>query len=484
MDSADLLAELDPARGVLVNGSWVGPGKTFAVEDPATEEPFTSVADGGIDDALAAADAAARALPAWAATAPRSRAELLRRVFELLVADADRIADLISRENGKSRVDAWAEVHYSAEFFRWYSEEAARTEGSYGEAPLGGVRTIVTHRPVGVAALVTPWNFPLAMAARKIAPALAAGCTMVLKPAAETPLAALALARILMTAGVPDGVVNVVPTLDAPGVVGAWLNHPAVRMVSFTGSTGVGRSLLGQAAQRVLNAGLELGGNAPFIVTRDADLDAAVEGAMIAKFRNGGQACTAANRFLIHADVAEEFLARFGPAVEALSVGPADSGAQIGPMVSAHARAGIAAKVERAVEAGARISHRVASTPTTGWFYPPTVLVDLKPDSPILAEEIFGPVAPILTWRDESEMLRLANGTEYGLTAYVYSGRLQDALRIAEALDAGMVGVNRGAVSDPSAPFGGVKQSGLGREGAREGIREFQETQYFSASLD
>lgn len=484
MDIASFIADLDPARGVLVGGRWVGAAQTFAVEDPATEAPFAEVADGGVENAVAAADAAAGALPAWATTAPRDRAEILRRVFELLVADADRIAALISKENGKSSADARAEVSYSADFFRWFSEEAARTEGGYGEAPLGGVRTIVTHRPVGVAALVTPWNFPLAMAARKIAPALAAGCTTVFKPAAETPLAALAMARILMAAGLPDGVVNVVPTLDAPGVVGAWLAHPAVRKVSFTGSTGVGRVLLGQAAHRVLNASMELGGNAPFIVTRDADLNAAVEGAMIAKFRNGGQACTAANRFLVHAEVAEQFVARFGAAVEALSVGPADSGAEIGPMISAGARAGIAASVDRAVEAGARISHRVSAMPATGWFFPPTVLVDLKPDSPILAEEIFGPVAPILTWREESDMLRLANGTEYGLSAYVYSGRMQDALRIAEALEAGMVGLNRGVVSDPSAPFGGIKQSGLGREGARAGVREFQEVQYFSASLD
>jgi succinate-semialdehyde dehydrogenase/glutarate-semialdehyde dehydrogenase len=328
--------------------------------------------------------------------------------------------------------------------------------------------------------MVTPWSFPAAMATRKIAPALAAGCTVVLKPAAETPLTALAVARVLAEAGVPDGVVNVVPTTDPGAVVGAWLEDPRVRKLSFTGSTGVGRLLLEQAARRVVNTSMELGGNAPFVVSADADLDAAVAGAMVAKFRNGGQACTAANRFYVHADVVEEFTARFGAALEALAVGPAEGGtSEIGPLISAKARDGVAALVERAVAQGARVAHR-GTAPTTGWFHAPTLLVDVPTDAEILGTEIFGPVAPVVSWTDEEEMLRLANGTEMGLAAYVYAGDLGHALRLGERLEAGMVGVNRGVVSDPSTPFGGVKQSGIGREGAREGIRAFQETRYLS----
>jgi succinate-semialdehyde dehydrogenase / glutarate-semialdehyde dehydrogenase len=337
-------------------------------------------------------------------------------------------------------------------------------------SPAGGTRTIVTHKPVGVAALVTPWNFPAAMATRKIAPALAAGCTVVLKPAAETPLTALAIAELLAEAGVPEGVVNVVTTTAAAQVVSTWLEDDRVRKISFTGSTGVGRTLLRQAADRVLNSSMELGGNAPFVVTADADLDAAVAGAMVAKFRNAGQACTAANRFFVHADVADAFVARLGALVESLDVAP---------LISAKAVADVTALVDDAIAEGARIVHR-GPTGQPGWFHPATVLVDVRPSMRIARQEIFGPVVSVITWTDERELLAAANDTEFGLAAYVYAGRLQDALRIAEALDAGMVGVNRGVVSDPSTPFGGVKQSGLGREGAREGIREFQETQYFS----
>ncbi|WP_454853034.1 NAD-dependent succinate-semialdehyde dehydrogenase [Promicromonospora soli] len=457
--------------------------RTFNVLNPATGEQIAEVADGTAEDATRAVTTAAEALRAWAATPPRARAEVLRRCYELVVADTDRLAGLICAENGKSVADARAEVGYAAEFFRWFSEEAVRPEGSYGEAPAGGARTIVTHRPVGVAALVTPWNFPAAMATRKIAPALAAGCTVVLKPAAETPLTALAVARLLTEAGVPDGVVNLVPTTDPQGVVSTWLADARVRKVSFTGSTGVGRALLRQAADRVLNTSMELGGNAPFVVTADADLDAALEGAMIAKFRGGGQACTAANRFYVHSDVVAEFTDRFGAAVESLRVGPAtDLDSQVGPMISERARDGIRTMVEAAVADGARVSHRSAA-PANGWFYPATVLADVPADARILGEEIFGPVAPIVAWDDEEKLLELVNDTELGLAAYVYAGRLQDALRLAERIEAGMVGINRGIVSDPAAPFGGVKQSGIGREGAREGIREFQEPQYFSVDL-
>ncbi len=453
---------------------------TFAVEDPATLEVVAHVPDLGVEDAGAAVARADAAFGPWSRAAPRERSEALRRAYELMIRDRDELAVLISRENGKSTADAVAEVGYAAEFFRWFAEEAVRPGGEYGEAPGGGVRTLVTHRPVGVAALVTPWNFPAAMATRKIAPALAAGCAVVLKPAAETPLTALAIARILAEAGVPDGVVEVVTTTDASGVVSAWLADPRVRKVSFTGSTGVGRALLRQAADRVLNSSMELGGNAPVVVTADADLDAAVAGTMIAKFRNGGQACTAANRVYVHADIAADFLARLGEEVEKLHVGVAVDGAAIGPLISAGAVDRVRRTVEEAVRDGARISHQAALPQAPGHFFPPTVLADVPVNAAVLREEIFGPVAPIVTWRDEEELLALVNDTEYGLAAYVFAGDLGHALRIAERLEAGMVGINRGLVSDPSAPFGGVKQSGLGREGAREGMREFQETQYFS----
>jgi succinate-semialdehyde dehydrogenase / glutarate-semialdehyde dehydrogenase len=443
---------------------------TFEVRDPATGEVVAELPDGTVQDAVAAVDAAAAAQAAWAATAPRTRSEVLRRAFELLVADTDRLAALITRENGKSEADARAEVAYAAEFFRWFAEEAVRTEGGYGVSPAGGTRTVVTHKPVGVAALVTPWNFPAAMATRKIAPALAAGCTVVLKPAAETPLTALAVAEVLAEAGVPDGVVTVVATTDAAGVVTAWLDDPRVRKLSFTGSTAVGRHLLAQAARRVVNTSMELGGNAPFVVCADADLEAAVAGALVAKFRGTGQACTAANRFYVHADVHDEFVARFGSAVEALTVSP---------LISARARDGVAALVDRAVEQGARVSHR-GHVPAGDCFYPATLLVDVPADADILDAEIFGPVAPVVSWTDEDEVVRLANASEMGLASYVYSGDLGHALALGERLEAGMVGVNRGVVSDPSTPFGGVKQSGLGREGARDGLREFQETQYLS----
>jgi succinate-semialdehyde dehydrogenase/glutarate-semialdehyde dehydrogenase len=331
-----------------------------------------------------------------------------------------------------------------------------------------------------VAALVTPWNFPAAMATRKIAPALAAGCTVVLKPAAETPMTAIAIAEMLAEAGIPDGVVNVVPTTDAGAVVGTWLRDSRVRKVSFTGSTGVGRLLLRQGAERIVNSSMELGGNAPFIVTADADLDAAVDGAMIAKFRNGGQACTAANRFYVHSAVIDEFTQRFGIKVKELTVGAAHDGAQIGPLISRKALANVGALVDDAVRAGAYVSHQASVGESAGYFYPPTVLSGVAFDNPIVENEIFGPIAPIVEWHDDDEVIDWANNSEMGLAAYVYAGNLQRAMRMAEALEAGMVGVNRGVVSDPSAPFGGFKQSGLGREGARLGLEEFQETQYFS----
>ncbi|MFI5952951.1 NAD-dependent succinate-semialdehyde dehydrogenase [Cryptosporangium sp. NPDC051539] len=478
------LSGLNPERGVVIAGRRrKGGSGLFDVDDPATGAHLAAVADGDRRDALAAVDAAAAAFDPWRRTPGRTRSEVLRRVFELMVRDADRLAGLIAAENGKSLADARGEVVYAAEFFRWFAEEAARSGGSYGPSPAGGTRTLVTERPVGVAALVTPWNFPAAMAARKIAPALAAGCTVVLKPAAETPLTAIALLDLLAEAGVPDGVVNLVPTTDPAGVVEAWLADPRVRKISFTGSTRVGQLLLRRAADRIVNASMELGGNAPFVVTEDADLEAAVDGAMVAKFRGGGQACTAANRFYVHQEVVERFTALLGARLEALAVGPASAGSDIGPLISAKAVGTVGGLVDRAVAAGAWITHR-APVPSDGYFYPPTALrlpdSASVPTTEILGTEIFGPVAPIVAWTDEDAMLRDANASELGLAAYVYAGDLARAVRIGEELEAGMIGVNRGLVSDPSAPFGGMKQSGIGREGARVGLEEFTETQYLS----
>ncbi|WP_116043318.1 NAD-dependent succinate-semialdehyde dehydrogenase [Amycolatopsis palatopharyngis] len=478
-----LIDTLEPSAGLYVGGRWTtGAAGLFDVRDPANARVIATVANGGPADAADAVDAAAAAASAWARTPARQRSEILRRAYDLVLRDRADLAALITAENGKSLTDALGEVSYAAEFFRWYAEEAVRTEGRYGPSPAGGARTVVTYRPVGIAALVTPWNFPAAMATRKIAPALAAGCTVVLKPAAETPLTALAITRLLAEAGVPEGVVNVVPTTDAAGVVSTWMGDSRVRKISFTGSTGVGRLLLRQAADRVVNASMELGGNAPFIVTADADLDAAVAGAMVAKFRGGGQACTAANRFYLHADIADEFVARFGKEVEALRVGAAaDPDNQVGPLISAEAVKNVTALVDDAIRRGARTAASAAvPADTDGYFFAPTVLTDVPADADIVQQEIFGPVAPIVTWQNRDELLTLVNDSEMGLAAYVFAGNLQDAVRLGESIEAGMVGINRGIVSDPAAPFGGVKQSGLGREGSHEGLHEFTEPQYLS----
>ncbi|WP_395308777.1 NAD-dependent succinate-semialdehyde dehydrogenase [Mycobacterium sp. AMU20-3851] len=480
MSVHDVIAGLRTTESIVIGGRAKAAPSTFTVDDPATGQPLAELADGGAAEAVAAVDAAAGAFPAWAGATPRYRADILRRAYELMVADADRLTALICAENGKSQADARAEVLYAAEFFRWFGEEAVRTDGEYGLSPSGLAHTIVTHRPVGVAALITPWNFPAAMATRKIAPALAAGCAVVLKPAELTPLTALAVVEILAQSGVPDGVVNLVTSTKAAEVASAWLADDRVRKVSFTGSTRVGRTLLEQASARIVNASMELGGNAPFVVTADADVDAAVDGAMVAKIRNGGQACTAANRFYVHADVAERFVDRFAAAVAELRVGPAaDPRSQVGPVISARAADTLRTLIESTVAGGAGIAAQ-AQAPSTGYFVEPTLLTGVPADAEILRTEIFGPVAPVVVWEHEDQLIEWINGTEYGLAAYVYAGRLQDALRIAGRTDAGMVGINRGIVSDPSAPFGGTKQSGLGREGARVGLHEFQETQYFS----
>lgn len=478
------LATLEPTRGLLIGGEWRSGGHgTFAVERPADATELCQISDASPADAVAAVDAASAAFETWQHVAPRARAEILRRTWELMMEHAEELAALMAAENGKSLADAQGEVTYAAEFFRWFSEEAVRTGGDYGSSPAGGTRTIVTHKPVGVAILVTPWNFPAAMATRKIAPALAAGCTVVLKPAGETPLTALALGRLLQAAGVPDGVVNILPSSNSGETVTALLEDPRTRKISFTGSTRVGSILLKQAADRIVNSSMELGGNAPFLVTDDADIEAAVDGAMLAKFRNGGQACTAANRFLVHEDVAAEFVATFGAKIAALTVGASESGAAIGPMISARAVQTLTEVVDAAVAAGATIAHQAsAPVPAAGHFYPPTLITGLAAGDPILDHELFGPVAPVVTWRTDDEAIALANATEMGLSSYVYSGDLGRALRLAERIDAGMVGINRGIVSDPAAPFGGTKQSGLGREGARVGMEEFTETQYFSVA--
>lgn len=471
-------------KDLFINNEWLASeGGEFDVFDPATGEAITQVSNGTEADATAAVDAAAAALSSWRTVAPRERAEILRRAFELMIRDRDELGALIAAENGKSLSDAVGEVTYSAEFFRWFAEEAVRMGGDYGTAPAGGTRTLVTHHPVGVAALVTPWNFPAAMAARKIAPALAAGCTVVLKPASETPLTAFAIAKLLVEAGVPAGVVNIVPSRSASKIVGTWMADQRVRKISFTGSTGIGQMLLKQAADRVMNSSMELGGNAPFVVTEDADIDAAVDGAMIAKFRGGGQACTAANRLYIHADVADEFTAKLGAKVEALKVGPASGGSDIGPLINAKAVTETQALVDSAVAAGAKIAYQAAiPADSLGFFFAPTVLSNVPADADVVQNEIFGPVAPIVTWTTDDELIALANGTEMGLAAYVFAGELQRAIRLSESIEAGMIGINRGLVSDPAAPFGGMKQSGIGREGARIGMEEFQETQYLSVA--
>jgi succinate-semialdehyde dehydrogenase / glutarate-semialdehyde dehydrogenase len=469
---------------------WIGgravaasDGGRFDVFDPATGEVLTSVANGTVDDALTCVDAAEAAAQAWAETAPRERAEILRRAFELMTARADEIAHLISLENGKALPDARGETAYAAEFFRWYAEEAVRASGTVMTAPSGANRIVVLRQPVGIAVLVTPWNFPAAMATRKIGPALAAGCPIILKPASDTPLTALLMARILADAGVPEGVVNVLPARRSGSVVSAMLHDPRVRKLSFTGSTEVGRVLLKEAADQVVNCSMELGGNAPFLVFEDADLDAAVEGAMVAKMRNAGEACTAANRFYVHADVAEDFSSMLAERMSALTVGPGtDDATQVGPLVNEESVVKVDQLVTGAVAAGARVVTGGRRPGGLGYYFQPTVLMDVPAVAAILGEEIFGPVAPVITFTDEDEAVRMANDTEFGLVSYVYTSDLARGLRVSERLDAGMVGLNRGLVSDPAAPFGGTKQSGIGREGGHEGMLDYLESKYVAVS--
>jgi succinate-semialdehyde dehydrogenase/glutarate-semialdehyde dehydrogenase len=479
------LTGIDVPTGLLIGGEWTGGrgGGTLPVIDPATEDALTDVADGTVEDAIDAVTAAHDALPGWAATPPRVRAEALRKTFELMTADAEPLARLMSAENGKSLRDARAEATYAAEFFRWYAEEAVRMEGVLGVAPSGANKILVTRQPVGVAVLVTPWNFPAAMATRKIGPALAAGCSVVLKPAEDTPLTALYIAELLARAGVPDGVVNVLTTSQPGPAVAAMLGDPRVRKLSFTGSTEVGKILLRQAADGVLNCSMELGGNAPFMVFDDADIPAAIEGALLAKMRNGGEACTAANRFYVHEAVADEFSREFSTRLANMVVGPGlDEKTDVGPLVNEPTRTKVAELVTSAADDGGKVVTGGQVPDRRGYYYQPTVLDHVPATAGILNTEIFGPVAPIVRFSEESDAIHWANDTEFGLVSYVYTRDLARGLRVSEALESGMVGLNRGLVSDPAAPFGGVKQSGIGREGAHEGLLEFTETKYIATN--
>ena len=459
-------------------------GARFDVEDPATGEVIASVADGTPDDAVAALEAAVASRAEWAATAPRARGEILRRAFELLVERIDDLALLMTLEMGKPLADSRAEITYAAEFFRWFAEEAVRIDGRYAVAPAGNTRLVVMHHPVGPCLLITPWNFPMAMATRKVGAAIAAGCTMVLKPAALTPLSAFALAGVLEESGLPAGVLNVVTTTKASNVSEPLLADPRLRKLSFTGSTEVGRMLTELAAPNLQRVSMELGGNAPFVVFADADLDAAVDGAVLAKMRNMGEACTAANRFLVHESLADTFAGRLAERLGAMKVGRGtDDGVQVGPLVEAKAVAKVGELVDDAIERGAtvRLGGRAVAGP--GYFYEPTVLGAVPGDARLVTEEIFGPVAPVVSFQTDDEAIAAANNTEYGLVAYAFTRDLGRALRVAEGLETGMVGINQGIVSNPAAPFGGVKQSGVGREGGHEGIHEYLDVKYVGIAL-
>ncbi len=470
---------------LFINGEWrdASNAERIPVIDPSTEGEIAQVADASVEDGLRAVDAAHEAGKSFARMPARQRGELLRKAYELMVRDKDALARLISLENGKSLADAQGEVVYAAEFFRWFAEEAVRLNGQLSVSPSGANRILVEYQPIGVALLVTPWNFPAAMATRKIAPALAAGCTCILKPATETPLTAYAMAALLAEAGVPPGVVNVITTSSSGKVVGAMLQDPRVRKLSFTGSTEVGRVLLRAAAEQVISCSMELGGNAPFVVFDDADLEAAVAGAMVAKMRNGGEACTAANRFYVQRGIYEPFARRLAQEMGKVRVGPgSDPATGCGPLINRAAVAKVQSLVDDAVGRGARVLAGGKALAGTGYYYPPTVLGEVPGGSAILGEEIFGPVAPLVAFDTEEEAIRLANDTEFGLVSYVFTGDLARGLRVSEAIESGMVALNRGLVSDPAAPFGGVKQSGLGREGAHHGILEFTEPKYIATN--
>lgn len=470
-------------RQLLIAGNWQDASSNDTVEviNPSDASAITGIADADVEDGLAAVDAAAAALPEWAATPPRRRAEILRRCFDLMTERSEQIAHLISLENGKALADARGEVAYAAEFFRWYAEEAVRIIGDVSVSPSGSNRILVQHQPIGVCVLITPWNFPAAMATRKLAPALAAGCTAVLKPATLTPLTTLAIAQLMIDAGVPAGVVNVITTSKTSDVMTPILADPRVRKLSFTGSTSVGRHLLRQAADNVLKCSMELGGNAPFMVFDDADLDLALDGAMIAKMRNGGQACTAANRIYVQRGIHDEFARRLAERMGAMRVGPGtDADTEVGPLVDEASVRKVDALVRDAVSQGARLLAGGKAIDGAGYYYPPTVVTNVPLQARMVSEEIFGPVASVIPFDTEEEVIAAANDSEYGLAAYVFTEDLRRGLRVSERIESGMVALNRGLVSDPAAPFGGVKQSGLGREGAHQGLLDFTETKYIA----
>jgi len=466
-----------------IDGQWVDGSGTVNVIDPSDGSVIAAVATSSDEQNLAAVAAADRASASWAKVAPRVRGEILRKAFEIMIAEADQLAELISRENGKALPDAKGEVLYAAEFFRWFSEEAVRTSGDFRMAPAGDKRILVTHQPIGVSLLITPWNFPAGMATRKIGPAVAAGCTMILKPAGETPLTALAIADIMERAGLPAGVLNVILPAQSGPAISKLLHDSRVKNLSFTGSTQVGKILLREAADQVIRCSMELGGNAPFVVLDDANIEEAVKGLMLAKMRNGGAACTAANRIYVARSIGDKFITEFTKAMAAMKMGVGrESGITLGASVSIKERNKIAELVDGATARGAKVHYGGKTPDGAGAFYPPTV-IEVKKDDEILANEVFGPVAPVVLFDTDEEALAMANDTEYGLISYVYSQDLKRAIRFAEGIEAGMVGINRGLLSDPAAPFGGVKQSGLGREGGFDGIHEFLQTKYIGVEI-
>jgi succinate-semialdehyde dehydrogenase/glutarate-semialdehyde dehydrogenase len=473
-------------KELFVGGKWVPAvgGKTFEVSDPSTGKVLCAIADASPEDGVAALDAAVAAQAAWAAYPPRERGEILRRAYDLLIQRADELALLMTLEMGKPLTEAKGEITYAAEFFRWFAEEAVRIDGGFAVAPNGVGRFLVTKQPVGPTLLITPWNFPMAMGTRKIGPAIAAGCTMVIKPAAQTPLSMLALAGILAEAGLPEGVLNVLTTTDSGGVMEPLIRDGRARKLSFTGSTAVGRKLLEQSADKVLRTSMELGGNAPFVVFSDADLDAAIDGVMQAKMRNIGEACTAANRIYVQRGIVGEFSRRLTERMSALPMGRGtEDGVVVGPLIDEAAVKKVSELVKDAADRGAKVLTGGSPVDGPGNFYPATVLVDVPAESRLTREEIFGPVAPVFTFDTEEEAIAAANDTEYGLVSYLFTSDLKRGLRVSERLEAGMIGLNQGVVSNPAAPFGGIKQSGLGREGGTVGIEEFLEVKYIAVSL-
>ena len=485
--AADEKRVLDAApHQLFIGGEWrdSSSGKTLDIEDPSTEEALCAVADGTPEDAAAALDAACAAAASWAATPPRDRGEILRRTFELMNSRADDLALLMTLEMGKPLAESKGEIVYAAEFLRWFSEQAVRIDGRYAVNPNGSGRLLTMKAPIGPCLLITPWNFPTAMGTRKIGPAVAAGCTMVVKPAQQTPLSMLALAELMTEAGLPAGVLNVITSSSASRVTGPLFDDPRLRKMSFTGSTPIGKKLMEQASKRLIKCSMELGGNAPYIVFDDANLDEAVDQALIAKMRNGGESCVAANRFLVHESVATEFAARLSERLGAMSVGRGtEDGVQVGPLIDATQRDKVAELVDDAVGKGAKVMTGGERVGDRGYFYAPTVLSGITPDAELLREEIFGPVAPIATFSTEAEVIEAANATEFGLVAYLFTRDIKRAFRVSEALEVGMLGLNRGLVSNAAAPFGGIKESGFGREGGLEGIEEYVTTKYVAVDL-